>query len=263
MDLIPTERFPAGNDIRPAMYGMERWCDMFTPRQLLGHLTDMETLRDMTPELLERHGRERGAAIVTCLQYMIDKCLDYNSRQTRWEYTRSVIKGTFGRHDFSLKWTFGEMIFTGAHSALDWGRDQVADAYRGICRLIDPRTVRPALVLNGSAANMDIADQSVDIICVDPPYYNNVQYAELSDYFYVWQKRTLRELYPDVFSRRLTNKNDEAVANPARDGGGQLHLPGLPQAGSGRPGALRLEGLRRDRRSPGAAGGRAPEPGGF
>jgi adenine-specific DNA methylase len=150
---------------------------------------------------------------------MIDKCLDYNSRQTRWEYTRSVIKGTFGRHDFSLKWTFGEMIFTGAHSALDWGRDQVADAYRGIYRLIDPRTVRPALVLNGSAANMDIADQSVDIICVDPPYYNNVQYAELSDYFYVWQKRTLRELYPDVFSRRLTNKNDEAVANPARDGG--------------------------------------------
>lgn len=204
MDLIPTERFPAGNDIRPAMYGMERWCDMFTPRQLLGHLTDMETLRDMTPELLERHGRERGAAIVTYLQYMIDKCLDYNSRQTRWEYTRSVIKGTFGRHDFSLKWTFGEMIFTGAHSGLDWGRDQVADAYRGICRLIDPRTVRPALVLNGSAANMDIADQSVDIICVDPPYYNNVQYAELSDYFYVWQKRTLRELYPDVFSRRLT-----------------------------------------------------------
>ena len=153
------------------------------------------------------------------MQYRIDKCLDYNSRQTRWEYTRSVIKGTFGRHDFSLKWTFGEMIFTGAYSGLDWGRDQVADAYRGICRLIDPRTVRPALVLNGSAANMDIADQSVDIICVDPPYYNNVQYAELSDYFYVWQKRTLRELYPDVFSRRLTNKNDEAVANPARDGG--------------------------------------------
>ena len=52
----------------------------------------------------------------------------------------------------------------------------------------------------------------------DPPYYNNVQYAELSDYFYVWQKRTFRELYPDLFSRRLTNKVDEAVANPLRDG---------------------------------------------
>jgi adenine-specific DNA methylase len=54
---------------------------------------------------------------------------------------------------------------------------------------------------------------------MDPPYYNNVQYGELSDFFYVWQKRTLKDLYPDVYSRRLTNKTDEAVANPVRDGG--------------------------------------------
>jgi len=54
---------------------------------------------------------------------------------------------------------------------------------------------------------------------MDPPYYNNVQYAELSDYFYVWQKRTLKDLYPDYFANRLTNKQDEAVANPDRDGG--------------------------------------------
>jgi adenine-specific DNA methylase len=63
-----------------------------------------------------------------------------------------------------------------------------------------------------------LPDKSVDLVCMDPPYYNNVQYAELSDYFYVWQKRTLGDLYPDLFRRRLTNKTDEAVANPARDG---------------------------------------------
>lgn len=73
--------------------------------------------------------------------------------------------------------------------------------------------------MNGSAANMNIPSNSVDVVCVDPPYYNNVQYAELSDYFYVWQKRTFRDIYPDVFGRRLTNKTDEAVANPVRDGG--------------------------------------------
>lgn len=171
------------------------------------------------PEILEEHGQEKSTAIITYLQYMIDKCLDYNSRQTRWEYTRSVIKGTFGRHDFSLKWTFGEMMFTGANSGLAWGESQVLDAYRGICELINYKNVKPANVLNGSAANIAISDQSVDIICVDPPYYNNVQYAELSDYFYVWQKRTFRNLYPEVFGRRLTNKTDEAVANPVRDGG--------------------------------------------
>ena len=64
-----------------------------------------------------------------------------------------------------------------------------------------------------------IENGAIDLICMDPPYYNNVQYAELSDYFYVWQRRTLKDLYPGYFSRRLTNKQDEAVANPDRDGG--------------------------------------------
>ena len=219
MDLIPTEKIPVGHKTaEPLRVGVERWCDMFTPRQLLGHLTAMETLHNMMPQILTEHGQEKGTAIITYLQYMIDKCLDYNSRQTRWEYTRSVIKGTFGRHDFSLKWTFGEMIFTGINSGLAWGKSQVLDAYSGICELINYKTARPATVLNGSAANIAIPDQSVDVICVDPPYYNNVQYAELSDYFYVWQKRTFHDLYPDVFGRRLTNKTDEAVANPVRDG---------------------------------------------
>ena len=73
-------------------------------------------------------------------------------------------------------------------------------------------------ILNGTAADLDIKKGSVDIICIDPPYYNNVQYAELSDYFYAWQKRIFKDLYPNVFNRRYTNKKDEAVANPVRDG---------------------------------------------
>ncbi|MBU4233534.1 MAG: hypothetical protein L6277_06360 [Desulfobacterales bacterium] len=77
----------------------------------------------------------------------------------------------------------------------------------------------PLNILSGDAAHLpEIADRTVDLVCMDPPYYNNVQYAELSDYFYVWQKRTLKDLYPDLFTRRLTDKQKEAVANPARDG---------------------------------------------
>lgn len=218
MDLIPTEKIPEMNDNRPNIYGMHRWCDMFTPRQLLGHLTAMETLHDMMPEIQQQEGEEKGKAIVHYLQYMIDKCVDYNSRQTRWHYSRAVMIGSFGRHDFSLKWTFGELIYTGVNSGLAWGENQVLDAYKGICELVHGNHIKPAQVINGSAANLDIQDNSVDVICVDPPYYNNVQYAELSDYFYVWEKRTFRDLYPDVFGRRLTNKQDEAVANPVRDG---------------------------------------------
>ena len=218
MDLIPTEAVPMGNDPRPLLYGSNRWCDMFTPRQLLCHLTAMETLQHMKPEIVADLGQKKGAAVVHYLQYMLDKGIDYNSKQTRWHYSRGVIIGSFGRHDFSLKWTFGELIYTGPNSGLNWGKSQVLDAYAGICDLLGPDCSQNIRVMNGSAANLDLADNSVDIICLDPPYYNNVQYAELSDYFYVWQKRTLGDIYPDWFSRRLTNKADEAVANPVRDG---------------------------------------------
>ena len=135
--LIPTERFPEGRMTRDrSQYGMPRWCDLFTPRQLLGHLTLVEGLNRLKPEILAELGPERGRAVVTYLQFALDKGLDYNSRQTRWEYTRGVVKGTFGRHDFSLKWTFGEMIFTGPNSGAAWGLAQVIDAYRGIAELV-------------------------------------------------------------------------------------------------------------------------------
>jgi adenine-specific DNA methylase len=218
--LIPTETFPQGNDMRPVNYGMPRWCDLFAPRQLLGHLTLIEELNRLKPLILADLGQEKGRAVVTYLQFAIDKGLDYNSRQTRWIAQRAQVSGTFGRHDFSLKWTFGEMIFAGPNSGAAWGLSQIVDAYQGIASLSYREGVTPQVTIrNGTAAYLEgVAEASVDLVCMDPPYYNNVQYAELSDYFYVWQRRTLGDLYPEFFRRRLTNKKDEAVANPARDG---------------------------------------------
>jgi putative DNA methylase len=223
--LIPTENIPKGHKtLEPLRAGMKRWCDMFTPRQLLGHLTLVEELNRIKPLILEELGEQRGRAVVTYLQFMIDKGVDYNSKQTRWEYTRGIVKGTFGRHDFSLKWTFGEMVFAGPNSGAAWALSQVFDAYKGMSQLASERqssvarTSPNVRILHGTAAKLDTPDQSVDLVCMDPPYYNNVQYAELSDYFYVWQRRTLADLYPEIFTRLSTNKLDEAVANPARDG---------------------------------------------
>lgn len=220
MELIPTDVVPRGHKTaEPLRVGVNRWCDMFIPRQLLAHLTAMEVLREMIPQIMSELGSEKGCAIVHYLQYMLDKGIDYNSRQTRWEYTRSVIKGTFGRHDFSLKWTFGEMVYTGNNSGLKWGKEQIVKCYGELCDLLAHHNKNTITITNSTASSMDIEDGSVDVICFDPPYYNNVQYAELSDYFYVWQKRTFRYIYPEWFNRRLTNKDDEAVANPVRDGG--------------------------------------------
>lgn len=224
-DLIPNEAIPTGSKTsEPLRYGMSRWCDMFAPRQLLGHLTMVELFRDLQPEIRAALGEERGNAVITYLQFMVDKFVDYNSRQTRWEFTRGVVKGTFGRHDYSLKWTYGEMPYAGPASGLRWALSQVLDAYQGISELaLSVHQAQgknlPLKIINGSAGNMSqVATGSVDLVCFDPPYYDNVQYGELSDFYYVWQKRGLRDVFPGLFSRRHVNKKDEAVANPARDG---------------------------------------------
>ncbi|WP_330925451.1 DUF1156 domain-containing protein [Candidatus Sororendozoicomonas aggregata] len=222
LGLIPTEKFPAGNDMRPAIYGMERWYKLFNGRQLLGHLHAMEALHLLKPKILAELGEARGRAVVTYLQFAIDKTVDYNSKQTRWHFGRGVIVGTFGRHDFSLKWTYGEIVLSGPNSGMAWGLSQVLDAYQGIAKLSE-NTVnlenQKLQIINGSGVYLSgVSDNSVDLVCMDPPYYDNVQYSELSDFYYVWQKRTLKDLYPEINWPRLTNKREEAVANPTRDG---------------------------------------------
>ncbi|HEC30921.1 MAG TPA: DUF1156 domain-containing protein, partial [Deltaproteobacteria bacterium] len=189
--LIPTERIPPGNDIRPVLYGMTEWRHLFTPRQLLCHVTLVETLNKLKPDILEDLGKEKGKAVITYLQFAIDKGLDYNSRQTRWVPQRGIITGTFARHDFSIKWTYGEMI---ASKMFKWGLKQVTDAYREICYLLNEESLKspgktPLTITNFPGDHLPfLQDKAIDIRCTDPPYYDNVQYAELSDYFYVWQK---------------------------------------------------------------------------
>jgi putative DNA methylase len=227
-DLIPTEEIPPGHrrDERDIIvkYGITHWTDMFTPRQLLAHVTLIQTLRKLTSQIEEELGKDRCRAVVTYLQFAIDKGLDYNSKHTVWHAGRGVLSHAFTRHDFSLKWAFGEMIMTGPSSGVAWALAQVEDSYRGIAKLLRPvhdAKKQPRVeITNTTAAHLaDVSDETVDLICMDPPYYNNVQYAELSDYFYVWNRRTLADLYPSLFRRRLTTKTDEAVANPFRHGG--------------------------------------------
>lgn len=158
------------------------------------------------------------------LALMQGKALNYNSRLGSWHVSKQVMRSVFERHDFAFKWTFAE--FEGATALYSWCLDQLTDAYGGIARLLDEtgsaelgmndRLERQVTVTQGSAASLPLDDGSVTHICMDPPYYNNVMYAELADFFYVWEKRTLGRLVPDYFRDELTDKDNEAVANPAR-----------------------------------------------
>ncbi|WP_136067362.1 DUF1156 domain-containing protein [Modicisalibacter radicis] len=225
--LVPNEPIPAGSKTsEPMRYGMNAWDEMFTPRQLLGHLTLMEALHDLKPKIIAELGEEKGRAVITYLQLSIDKIVDYGSRQTRWIQQRGQVSGTFGRHDFSLKWTFGEMVLSGASSGFVWAQKSVFEALEEMAELVAPACKN--VVGNaenflkqymGSASNIsELSDSSVDAVVMDPPYYDNVQYSELSDFYYVWQKKTLGDLYPGWFDGEVTDKVPEAVANPARDG---------------------------------------------
>lgn len=225
-NIIPSELFPSGNDNRPLHYGMSSWTDFYSPRQLLAIGTFMECLKELEKEI-EKEEPEKASSIITLLAFALDKCVVYNCRTSRWHSGRGVMAPQFERHDFSFKWSHGE--FNASLNLLPWAVGQIVDAYKGLVDLVAPAQVTLTavgessflntmpVVTRGSASNLShINNETIDNITVDPPYYDNVQYAELSDFFYVWLKRSVGHLYPEFFRDELTNKDDEAVANPAR-----------------------------------------------
>lgn len=240
LDLVPSEKFPRNtNDDRPIQYGMPLWRDMFSPRQLLGHTTAVEIFRELLEE--SRKGGsldDTTKAAFVYLSFSMDKMRDYNSRMTRWHSKREVVVNTFDRHDFSFKWSYAEMSPLVQGLAYDWAIKQTAKCIEELVELTHPGfdakaarkgqgqlavlpfakgTPTPISVTNHSADSLPhLADASVDAVVMDPPYYDNVMYAELSDFFYVWLKRTAGHVYPELFKRQLTDKENEAVANPAK-----------------------------------------------
>ncbi len=242
-DIIPSERFPeVNNDDRPIQYGMPLWRDMFSPRQLLCHGTSVEVYREM----LEEDRREGKLTPVRKAAYgylalTLDTVLNYNSRGGRWDSTTSRVRSFFDRHDYAFVWSFGEMASLIVDLGYDWAIDKTAKAIRELVELVapeptthkdhdlfsdngdppeadaTPKAPSPVTITCKSADNLDhLDDASIDAIVMDPPWEANVMYAELSDFFYVWLKRTAGHVFPELFRSHLTDKDNEAVANVAR-----------------------------------------------
>ena len=239
LDMVPTEKVPEDiNDDRPIQYGMPLWRDMYSPRQLFGHGTSVEVFRELIDEE-KAAGRWNDviAAAFCYLSFSFDKLRDYNSRMARWHVNREVMVNTFDRHDFSFKWSYAEMAPLIVGLGYDWAIEQTAKCIGELVELARPDvmtkpevpdlfsapaarkgfTPPPVTLTCKSGDSLDhIADGSIDAVVMDPPYYDNVMYAELSDFFYVWLKRTAGYIYPEFFRRPLTDKENEAVANPAK-----------------------------------------------
>ncbi|MBI2853099.1 MAG: DUF1156 domain-containing protein [Chloroflexi bacterium] len=239
LDIVPTERIPPGlKTNEPIQYGMLLWSDLFSPRQLLCHGTSVEVFREMLDES-QAKGQldEVTRAGFAYLSLSLGKVMDYNSRITMWHAIREVVGHTFSEHNFNCKMSYVEMAPLMVGLGYDWAIESTGKCIEELVELARPdlgsrkshREGQAPLLENKalvvpkisvtckSADNLDhIPNESVDLVVIDPPYYANVMYAELSDFFYVWLKRTAGRIYPELFRRQLTDKEQEAVANPAR-----------------------------------------------
>ncbi len=227
----PTAKLP--NDPRnfwTPNYGLTTYGDLFTNRQLVALNTFLDLVQEARGKVLTdakaAFWSDDGVrltdggsgptayadAVATYLMFTINRCVDFNSQLNRWSASNQKTMNTFARQSLPMTWDFGE---TNILNDGVGGFFTCAD-YISNCILKLPATSF------GTVAQADAQTQSLSqnkIISTDPPYYDNIAYADLSDFFYVWMRRGLRRISPGLFSSIETPKEEELVASPYRHDG--------------------------------------------
>lgn len=212
----------------PYLYGFAKFGDLFTARQLVA----LTTYSDLVQEAVRRcHADALAAgmadddqkleaagcgatayaeAVGVYLGMAVDKAIDYNSALVVWSPTRDQAKTTFARMALPMVWDFAE-INTFAGAAGD-----IAVSIEGISRSMPVGARRRGYATQGDAQTQSISSSKV--VSTDPPYYDNIGYADLSDFFYVWLRRSLKGIYPSLFATLAVPKAEELIASPHRHG---------------------------------------------
>jgi len=216
-EMAPAELIPSGSSraIFVYLYGLTRWGDLFNARQLLALITFSRQVRAAYDAMLaEGMEPERASAVATYLAIVVDRVADYGSSLTRWRNTVEAIAGTFGRQALPMVWDYVEINPTGDTSGWPASVGWVTQVIEHAGQVSN----RPAIAQQGTATRLPYPDNHFDAVTTDPPYYDAVPYADLSDFFYVWLKRSVGFLYPKVFRTPLTPKSPEIIQEPARYG---------------------------------------------
>lgn len=243
--LPDVEFFQQALGFRVGNYGMTMWSDLFTSRQLVA----LTTFSDMVQDVRERvqgdalaaglpddriplHDGGAGAsaygdAVGVYLAFAVDRMAMTGNSLVRWNAVGEKAQHCFGRQALPMLWDFAEANFFGSAT----GSFDAAVFYS-----CDPLNWM-APPENGSSEQEDAATQQTStdkLVSTDPPYYDNVGYADLSDFFYVWLRRSLRITFPGLFTTVAVPKIEELVATPARHGGRDsaeaFFLDGMTQA---------------------------------
>ena len=217
-------------DIRTQLYGLMKYRDLFTFRQLVA----LTTFSDLVQEASEcaKHDAfmaglpdnsqalaEIGSctttyadAVAVYLAFANNKLADRGSTICGWDSSRDSLRNTFGRQAIPMVWDYAEANpFSDSSGSYDNAIDQAAKV---ITEYLPAKT-------GGLSCQADAACQSLSpgkVISTDPPYYDNIGYADLSDFFYVWLRRSLKSFFPDLFSTLAVPKAEELVATPYRHG---------------------------------------------
>jgi adenine-specific DNA methylase len=218
---VPEESVPT-HDTRAFfvhLYGQTRWCDLFNPRQLLALCTFGKWVREAYRQILRESGDDEFAkAVTTYLAFSVDFVANYNCMLSSWRHLVEAMRSVFAGHHLHMVWDYAETnplqseAGSGWDAAIEW-------LVRYLTR--ESRIPQAGSAHLGSATSLPFPDKHFDAVIIDPPYADNVPYADLSDFFYVWLRRTVGDLYPEAFRWTLTPKDEEAVVNPARFGGGK------------------------------------------
>ena len=218
LDPVPDEPLPPKETLgfRVQRYGLTRWGDLFNSRQKLALITFAEKVRRAYEKMLEEGTEpEFAKAVITYLALAVDRLVDKNANIVVWDNTRDMPAHVFARQALPMIWDYAETnLLSGAtgdwNSAHDW-------VLRVVSYLVASE-METGRVLHSSATELPWSDNTFDAVLTDPPYYDNVPYSDLSDFFYVWLKRTVGDLYPELFATPLTPKSEELVADASKAG---------------------------------------------
>jgi putative DNA methylase len=225
-------------------YGMKKWGDMFTQRQLVA----LNTLSDLTLEIrneiindsincgykegksLEQGGHEAVAyadTVATYLAFAIDRCADFSNTCSRWGAGNQKVMSLFGKQAIAMTWDFTEAAVL---------QDTVG-GFLPAAEFIASCIKKLPQIGYGKVMQLDAMTSTLSqdkVISCDPPYYDNIGYADLSDFFYVWLRRSLKSVFPELFSTMAVPKVDELIASPFRhntkDAAEKFFLEGMSEA---------------------------------
>lgn len=206
MNLVPDETLPIMSGVFNApIYGCDTWGSLFTQRQLLALTTLVRLSHEMSEKTNKSSDKRFSEAVTTCLSLAISRQTDYTTSLCAWHLTGEKIGHTFGRQAIPMVWDYAEVApfcdksgnFKGA---LNWVCLNLANGIK--------KTQAGQSQLASADAH-PLPNDTAQCFFTDPPYYNAVPYADLSDFFYVWFKRTLGEQMPDLFGGELSPKEQE------------------------------------------------------